>query len=403
MRFFRKAFGGVPSPVRRPRLFLEELESRLVPASITGNAWPNPQLITLSFVPDGTLISSGTGGSYTSDLFAKLNSHRGWTTQTWENAHHFGGPGVGAVRQHQFHRRQRQRHTPPARAPTSRATRAWATSASAATSSRRGYLGMGYQPPPANNYSIAGDISLNDQGNYNTGTTYDIQTVAMHEIGHALGLDHTTVAGTVMWPYYNGTHTTLSSDDIGGIQAIYGARAPDVYNQGGASDSSFATAANITPLLDPSALTGQATSLDITSPGASEYYTLTAPAGSGPLQSECAEQRPEPSAAGGDGVRRRPDDRAGVCVRRRLLQRRHPHGDGPQCQRRSAVLYQGFRGRQNRIRDGRICPVAQSESRTPGHRPPGRRAAFRNAAEHAGARRRRSPGRGRPGVPGRAA
>ena len=86
MRFFRKAFGGVPSPVRRPGLFLEELELRVVPAVITGNAWPDPQLITLSFMPDGTLVSSGTGGSYTSDLFAKLNSHKGWTTQSWENA-----------------------------------------------------------------------------------------------------------------------------------------------------------------------------------------------------------------------------------------------------------------------------------------------------------------------------
>ena len=283
MRFFRKAFGGVPSPVRRPGLFLEELESRVVPAVITGNAWPDPQLITLSFMPDGTLVSSGTGGSYTSDLFAKLNSHKGWTTQSWENAL-ISAAQVWAQYANINFSVVSDNGTPSGQGSYQQGDPGMGDIRFGAVSLGAGYLGMGYQPPPANNYSIAGDIDLNDQQNYNIGSTYDLETVAMHEIGHALGLDHTTVPGAVMWPYYSGTHTGLSNDDISGIQAIYGARAPDVYNQGGASDNSFATAANITPLIDPSALTAQATDLDITSAGASEYYTLTAPAGSGPLQ-----------------------------------------------------------------------------------------------------------------------
>src|SRR5260370_18610833 len=67
------------SRVRRPSLHLESLETRLVPYSVSGSAWPNPQLITLSFVPDGTNL----GGAY-SNLFATFNSKFG-STAAWQN------------------------------------------------------------------------------------------------------------------------------------------------------------------------------------------------------------------------------------------------------------------------------------------------------------------------------
>ena len=54
-------------PTARPSL--EALESRLVPYALSGNAWANPQLITISFVPDGTLMTSGPNGNVYSDLF----------------------------------------------------------------------------------------------------------------------------------------------------------------------------------------------------------------------------------------------------------------------------------------------------------------------------------------------
>ncbi len=58
----------------------------------------------------------------------------------------------------------------------------------------------------------------------------DLQGVATHEYGHALGLDHSTVAlETVMFPG-SGTNfyqrRTLHSDDIAGIQALYGVKSP---------------------------------------------------------------------------------------------------------------------------------------------------------------------------------
>src|SRR5262249_33854462 len=75
-------------PHRRPRPSvtpqLEHLETRLAPYSASGNAWPNPQLITLSFMPDGTQISSNGVSPITSNLFATFNARFG-STAAWEN------------------------------------------------------------------------------------------------------------------------------------------------------------------------------------------------------------------------------------------------------------------------------------------------------------------------------
>jgi len=73
---------------RRPlptRLRFDQLEQRVVPYATSGNAWVNPQLVTLSFVPDGTILGANAQGNITSGLFARLNSHPGWTTATWQH------------------------------------------------------------------------------------------------------------------------------------------------------------------------------------------------------------------------------------------------------------------------------------------------------------------------------
>ncbi|XP_050211950.1 metalloendoproteinase 5-MMP-like [Mercurialis annua] len=50
----------------------------------------------------------------------------------------------------------------------------------------------------------------------------DLYTIALHEIGHALGLEHSDVQSAVMWPYVGfGEIKDLGQDDIQGIKALY--------------------------------------------------------------------------------------------------------------------------------------------------------------------------------------
>lgn len=88
-----------------------------------------------------------------------------------------------------------------------------------------GYLGYTFFP-----YfwlgQLAGDITLDDSELWVLGTPENedqihLFTVALHESGHALGLDHTDNPDALMWPIYVGPRG-LHQDDIDGIQALYG-------------------------------------------------------------------------------------------------------------------------------------------------------------------------------------
>lgn len=53
---------------------------------------------------------------------------------------------------------------------------------------------------------------------------YNLFQIAVHEIGHSLGLGHTNVQSAIMAPFYKAydPNVKLDLDDIQGIQRIYG-------------------------------------------------------------------------------------------------------------------------------------------------------------------------------------
>ena len=92
-------------------------------------------------------------------------------------------------------------------------------------------------------------MTFNTGQAFNIGSTYDLFTVAMHEFGHALGLNESSVSSAVEYPTYTGQKTGLASDDIAGIRSIYsanGPRTPDAYNTNGSSNGTLSTAARST-------------------------------------------------------------------------------------------------------------------------------------------------------------
>jgi hypothetical protein len=250
----------------RPQL--EGLETRLLLYSTLGDQWTYSSRITYSFMPDGTSV-----GGASSTLFQTLNAKfptATWEQQIetaaslWENVTNVnltlvpdGGEPVGTSGDQQDD-------------PRFGDIRIGAVPLSSSV------LAVTFVPPPGNGGTDAGDILLNSSVNWEINSNYDLMTVVAHEFGHALGLGESTVSTAVMYGTYDGIKQELASDDISGIQSIYGSRQFDQFNSGSQRDNSYSTATNINSYMSNNqiALPG----LDITTAGDSEWFYVNVPA-----------------------------------------------------------------------------------------------------------------------------
>lgn len=81
---------------------------------------------------------------------------------------------------------------------------------------------------PATGFDGAGDLFFDSSENWHLGIddifdSFSIFIIAVHEIGHSIGIGHSDILDSIMAPYYDPSVTGLRADDIAAAQYLYGA------------------------------------------------------------------------------------------------------------------------------------------------------------------------------------
>jgi hypothetical protein len=86
-----------------------------------------------------------------------------------------------------------------------------------------GILAHTFAPPPISPEPLAGDSHFDDAETWRIGSDFDVFSIALHELGHSLGLAHSDDPSAVMYPYYR-IWTGLQPDDKAAILLLYAAK-----------------------------------------------------------------------------------------------------------------------------------------------------------------------------------
>ena len=273
-RVVSKRSNAKASRNRAVRPVVEGLEGRFLLYAVTGDHFTFGSRITWSLVPDGTNL-----GGVTSNLQATLDRQIGpgkwWQAiedafAQWENFANVNFVQVGDDG-----------------APTNSGN--YQQSSNEFGDIRiGGYSGGFFQgststlaytllPPKANGGSDSGDIFFNTNQTWNVNSGLDLESVAMHEVGHALGLDHSTSFYAQMYPYYKGPQQYLDQDDINGVRSIWGPRQEDGLAAGNSNFTS-SKAASITPFINGANNQIWLPNQNVVSPDESYWFKVTTPA-----------------------------------------------------------------------------------------------------------------------------